>query len=81
MQTDYYQQGNISSALNPAQLYLLQVFSSFKDEKEARDIQNLLLDYYQKKVDAASDNLWDEMQLTDAKMDELMYGHQRFSGK
>jgi hypothetical protein len=64
-------------ALNPVQLYLLKLFATIKSKETMEDIQNLVLDYYRKKIDAESDILWDKLQLDNKKMDALMYGHER----
>ena len=69
------------SPFNPAQLFLLKTFSRIKSEEEAEEIQSLLLDYYQKKLDTAANEFWDSHNLDNAKMEELMYGHLRASSK
>jgi hypothetical protein len=72
-------QSQPQSILNPTQLYLLQLFASQRQEKEKEEVQALLLDYYRKKVDAATDEFWETHHLDNAKMEEIMYGHDRVS--
>jgi len=40
-----------TTVFNPAQLYLLEMFSRIKTEQQLQEIKNLLADYYAKKVD------------------------------
>lgn len=40
-----------ATVFNPAQLYLLEMFSRVKTEEELQEIKALLADYYAKKVD------------------------------
>jgi hypothetical protein len=65
------------SILNPTQLYLLQLFASQRQEKEKEEVQALLLDYYRKKVDAATETLWQDHHLSDEKMEEMLHTHHR----
>lgn len=39
------------TVFNPAQLYLLEMFSRIKTEKELWEIKDVLADYYARKVD------------------------------
>ena len=48
------------TVFNPAQLYLLDVFSRIKSDEELNDIRQLVSDYYAKKLDAHLEKLWDE---------------------
>ncbi|MDR1762558.1 MAG: hypothetical protein LBR64_01185 [Dysgonamonadaceae bacterium] len=66
-----------SRVLNPAQLFLLQTFSTVGSDEELEEIQSLLLDYYQKKVDAQASKLWDDLELSNEKMEEILNSHLR----
>jgi hypothetical protein len=46
-----------SSPLNEAQIFLLQAFSRINSEEEKAEIQTLLIDYYQKRVDSHAKNI------------------------
>ena len=59
--------------LNAAQILLLQTFSQIKNEQEKDDVQALLLDYYQKKVD----NQANQFHFSDEKIDEILNSHYR----
>jgi len=67
--------------LNAAQLFVLQTFATAKNEQERDELTSLYLDYIQKKLDKAADKFWDEQNLDNAKMEQLMYGHLRSSKK
>ncbi len=59
--------------LNSVQILLLQTFSHIKSEQEKNDIQALLLNYYQKRVDMQAK----EFSFTDEKIDEILHSHYR----
>ena len=73
--------GIAKPALNSTQLFILQTFASANSQEERDDLISLYLDYIQKKLDKAADDFWNEQHLDNAKMEELMYGHLRVSGK
>ena len=59
------------TVFNPAQLYLLGLFSRIKSDEELNDIRQLVSDYYAKKLDAHLEKLWDEGILDQKKLDEI----------
>ena len=63
--------------LNETQIFLLQAFSQIKSEEEKDEIQALLLDYYQKRVDAYASNI----SFNKEKIDEILNSHYRTSYK
>jgi len=67
----------ISQPLNETQIFLLQSFSQIKSEQEKEDIQSLLLNYYQERVDVQAN----QVHLSDEKMDEILNSHYRTSYK
>ena len=69
------------SPLNETQKFVLSTFAMAKDEQEREEITSLYLDYIQQKLDKAANKFWDEQNLDNTKMEELMYGHLRFSKK
>ena len=71
----------VKPALNPTQLFILQTFATANSQEERDDLISLYLDYIQKKLDKAADDFWNEQHLDNVKMEELMYGHLRASGK
>lgn len=50
--------------LNPVQLYLLELFSKEMTEKELTEIKELLVKYYQKKIDEEVDAIWEKRNYT-----------------
>ena len=61
------------SPLNATQILLLQTFAQIKSEEEKEDIQSLLLNYYQKKVDAQAN----QFHFSNNKIDEILNSHYR----
>jgi len=70
-----------SQPFNEAQLFILKVFSRIKDEEEKAEIQAILLDYYNRRLKDKANEFWEQNNLDNAKMEELMYGHLRSSKK
>lgn len=60
-----------TTVFNPAQLYLLDVFSAIKSDEELNDIKQLVADYYARKLDAHMDKLWEEGVLDQKRLDEI----------
>ena len=66
-----------ATVFNPIQLHLLQMFSRMKSDEELREVQQVLSEYYYKKVAKRADMIWDEMKLDQAKLDEIANIHER----
>lgn len=58
-----------TTAFNPTQRYLLQLFAH-SDEEELLEIKKLLTDFHRRKADKELDRLWDLGILNQAKLDE-----------
>ena len=56
------------SSLNDTQILLLQVFAQIKSEREKEEIQDLLLNYYQKRVDTQAS----QIHLSNEKIEEIL---------
>ena len=50
-----------ATVFNPIQLHLLQMFSRMNSEQELKEVQQVLSEYYFKKVAKRANELWDEM--------------------
>jgi len=59
------------TVFNPAQIYLLEVFSSIKSDEELNDIKQLVADYYAKRLNDHLNKLWDEGILDQKRLDEI----------
>ena len=59
--------------LNATQILLLQTFAQLKSEQEKEDIQSLLLNYYQNRVDAQAK----QFHFSNEKIDEILNSHYR----
>ena len=69
------------SPLNPVQLHLLKMFSFTKNEENLKELQAVLFDYYRNKLKLQTDEFWQKNNLDSAKMEEIMYGHNRMTAK
>ena len=67
--------------LNSTQLFVLKTFALTRNEQEKEEITSLYFDYIQQKLDCAANEFWDNQNLDNTKMEELMYGHLRSSKK
>ncbi len=67
--------------LNAVQLHLLQMFNFSKSENDLEEFKLILLDFYRKKVDIESERIWNEKNLNNGKMEELLNTHLRTSYK
>jgi hypothetical protein len=67
--------------LNSTQIFVLQTFATAQTEKEKEELTSLYLNYIQQKLDKAANEFWDNQNLDNTKMEELMYGHLRSSIK
>ena len=59
--------------LTPTQQHLLKLFSFNNSESYAREIQTILTQYFQSRLDAEADKLWDEGVLNQEKLDSMRY--------
>ncbi len=69
------------SPLNTVQLHLLKMFSFTQSENSLKELQTVLFDYYRKKLKIQTDEFWEKNSLDTSKMEEIAYGHHRFSAK
>ena len=63
--------------LNRSQILLMQAFSRIQSEQENEELQQILHDYYRKKVDAHIKTV----SFTDEQIDEILNTHLRTSYK
>jgi hypothetical protein len=59
------------TVFNPAQLYLLDVFSTIKSDEELNDIKQLVADYFAKKLDKMTEEMWESGELNQKRLDEI----------
>jgi len=69
------------SPLNEMQQHLLQMFAYNKREEGLKEMQSVLFNYYRDKLKVQTREFWKKNQLDDAKMNEIMYGHNRTSSQ
>ena len=56
--------------LNQAQLDFLRLLSHFTTEDEVKELNDVVCEYYAKKVDEEMDKLWDEGKWSEEKIEE-----------
>ena len=59
------------TVFNPAQLYLLNVFSHIKTDEELDDIKQLVADYYAKRLDDMTEKMWQSGELNQKRLNEI----------
>ena len=63
--------------LNAAQKFVLQTFLTVQTEKERDELTSLYLDYIQRRLDIETNKWWDENNMTDEKLKEILNTHNR----
>lgn len=62
-----------ATQITPTQMHLLKLFSFDRSESRALEIKDVLMRYFQGRLDAESDRLWDEGVLDQERLEELRY--------
>lgn len=62
---------------NSAQLKILQMMSYIKTDEELEELQNVLSDYYAKKVDKEMDSLWENGVINEKTIEQWGKEHMR----
>ena len=60
-----------SPPLNEAQLTLLQTFAHIKSEESVEELNSVLFDFYQRKLDEETDKWWNENDMTVERFEEI----------
>jgi len=63
--------------LNETQLFVLRTFATAKTEKDRDAITSLYVNYIQQKLDAELDKWWDENNMNNEKIEEMLNTHHR----
>lgn len=62
-----------ATQITPSQMHLLKLFSFDKSESRAREIKDVLMRYFQGRLDEEADRLWDEGVLDQERLDQLRH--------
>ena len=62
-----------AAVLNPTQMHLLKLFAFNNSEDFAREIQMVLTQYFQQKLDEESDRLWKSGVLDQDRLNEIRH--------
>ena len=65
------------SNLNDAQMFVLHTLSITRGKQEKEELTSLYLDYIQRKMDEVTDKWWKDNEMTNVKLDEILYTHIR----
>ncbi|MDR1720143.1 MAG: hypothetical protein LBR67_08535 [Dysgonamonadaceae bacterium] len=68
---------DLQPAFNPVQLHLIEMFSYIKTEEAMNELQEVLLDFYKKKLNEETNRLWAEGVINDDKIEEMLNTHIR----
>ena len=68
-----------AASLNPSQLFILHTFATAKTEKDKdkEELTSFYLDYIQHKLDMETNKWWEENNMTDEKLEEILNTHYR----
>ena len=64
-------------SLNQAQMDFLRLLSHFTKEEEVKELNDLVCEYYARKVDEEMDRLWDEGKWSEEEIQETLQEHLR----
>lgn len=63
--------------MNATQQYLLKLFAQNDSEKSLNELKEVLVDFYQKKLNAKLNDLWNNGVITQEKLDAIKHSHLR----
>ena len=66
-----------STILNPVQLHLLRILSYNGDEESLSELKEVLFNYYCQKVSEEGKRIWEEKNMSNEMMHELLNTHLR----
>lgn len=66
-----------ATVFNPIQLHLLKMFSRMNSEQELKEVQQVLSEYYFKKVEERAAEIYAEKGWTPEKLEEMANSHFR----
>ena len=66
-----------TTVFNPIQLHLLRMFSHMNSEQELKEVQQVLSEYYFKKVEELSAKIYKEQGWTSEKLEAMANEHFR----
>ena len=63
--------------LNQAQMDFLRLLAHFTKEEEVKELNDLVCEYYARRVDEEMDKLWEEGKWSEEKIEETLKEHLR----
>ena len=61
--------------LNPAQIHFLLTLQFVKTETMLQELQQVVSDFYFKKMEEEADKWWDENNMSNEKLDKMLNSH------
>jgi hypothetical protein len=71
------QASTLRQPLNSTQKFILQTFFTVHTEKERDELTSLYLDYIQRRLDIETNKWWDDNNMTNEKLEEILNTHNR----
>jgi len=66
-----------ATVLNPVQLHLLRMFSYNSDDDSLYELKDVLFNHYCQRVSEEGNRVWQEKNMSNEMMDELLNSHIR----
>ena len=63
--------------LNQAQMDFLRLLAHFTTEEEVKELNDVVCEYYARKIDEEMDKLWDEGKWSNEMIEETLHEHLR----
>ena len=63
--------------LNQAQMDFLRLLAHFTKEEDVKELNDLVCEYYARKVDEEMDRLWEEGKWSEKKIEDTLHEHLR----
>ena len=63
--------------LNQAQMDFLRLLAHFTTEEEVKELNDVVCEYYARKIDEEMDKLWDEGKWSNEMIEEALHEHLR----
>ena len=71
------QMDTMNAGLNQAQMDFLRLLAHFTKEEEVKELNDLVCEYYARRVDEEMDKLWEEGKWSEEKIEETLKEHLR----
>lgn len=63
---------NTTAPFTPAQMLIMKMYANPLSENDIQELNTLLLDFLRKKIDADIDKIWDEREMSEDSIDDIL---------